>query len=112
MHLWLGKPTGKGRYSTMLLDLVPDGRSSDEASLLVILMHELGSVAKGLFYASIREGRERNAYTAEARLGLCDLITASRQLAELKGWDFNSLVTDGEERFSERMKDARRKMGG
>lgn len=93
-----------------LLDIVPKGRKQDPATLLNILTYELGWVAHGVHYASIREGKESKAYLAEARINLADLLTTSRQLAEKLGWDWDQLVADGEERFREKMEDARREL--
>lgn len=96
---------------TRLADFIPAERSCDDSTLVTILTYELGDIAKCLHYASIREGNERNAYLASARLGLCDLLTVSRQLAEKYNWDWSQLQYDGIERFKERMGDARGKMG-
>ena len=94
----------------MLSDYIPEGRKRDPSTLLNLLTLELGAVAHGLHYASIREGRERAACLAEARLGLCDLVTVSKVLAEVSNWNWKEVQIDGEERFLERMDDARRKM--
>lgn len=91
-----------------LSSYVPSNRKNDPPILLNLLALEVGSVAHGLIYADLREGKERQAYLAEARLGLSDLVTVCRQLAEAEGWDWGVLVFDGEERFKERMNDARK----
>ena len=90
-----------------LLEHIPVGRKSDSLTLLNLLTLELGSVAHGLFYANLREGDLKNAYLAEARIGLCDLVLVARQLAERENWSWADIIIDGRERFIERMQDAR-----
>lgn len=89
-----------------LSSYVPSCRSSEPLTLLNLLTVELGSLAHGLVYGSLRRGSLQRAYFAEARLGACDLVTVLRQLAEELGWDWQDLVLTGEERFIERMKEA------
>ena len=107
----LGESLSKEGTSKVRLSIyIPRGRKKDPATLLNLLTLELGSVAHGIHYASIREGTEANAYLAEARLGLCDLVTTCQLLAEVENWDWYEVCTDGLERFKERMEDARKRL--
>ena len=69
-----------------------------------VMAYELGAIARGVVYADAQPEAAK-AHLAEARLGLVDLLTMCRLLAEQMGLDYETLVTDGEERFIERMKE-------
>jgi len=73
---------------------------------LNVALYELGNVAKAVTYAESRPA-VANAYLADAKLELSDLITQCRILAEHLEVDFRQLVADGEDRFMERMKEVR-----
>ena len=94
----------------MLSDFVPEGRSSDEKTLVNILTYQLGSVANGLHYATIRTGNEKTGHQLMAKMGLSDLVTTCRQLAETEGWDWYEVLEMGEVRFIERMTDAKNRI--
>ena len=76
---------------------------------LKVMMYELGYVARGLTYAEHSDYRKDSssmrAHLQEARINAADLATQIRVLCDQLGWDWNELLTDGEERFTERMQE-------
>lgn len=79
---------------------------------LAVMMVQLGYIAHGFVYgehaSDKKDARGSAAYFAESRLALADLITQCRVLAEERGWKWDELVADGEERFLERMDELKR----
>ncbi len=72
---------------------------------LSVMMYELGGISRGLVYAEHSTDRKcvatSNAYRAEARVALADLVTQCHLLAEEQGWNWDLVVADGEERMEE-----------
>ncbi len=79
---------------------------------LSVMMYQLGHLSHGLVYAEHSMDRKAkstsNAYRAEARLALCDLVTQCRLISEEQDWNWDIVVADGEERFRERMDELKR----
>ena len=71
--------------------------------LITIILYELGDFTKCVVYAESRYMHLKDAYMAEARIALADMITQTRLLTEAIGADWDELWRDGEERFRERM---------
>lgn len=80
------------------------------AHRITVMTYELGRIAQGLVYADHAMTRIKpdtnssEGYREEARIGLEDLITQCRLLAEEQRWKYNELQDRGEARFLERMK--------
>lgn len=72
---------------------------------LNIITYELGDLHKCVVYSETRYPHLKEAYMAEAKIALADIITQTRLLAEMLGADFETLMVDGEERFRERMEE-------
>lgn len=73
-----------------------------------IINYEAGHLARNCFYASMvgpDEGEQqlKAGWLANARVELSDLITQARVLAEVYGWDWDDLVSTGEDKLSERI---------
>lgn len=95
---------------TMLRDYMPAAaKPEDPLRTTTIMTYELGSIIRALIYAKHEHSQGNvvsvNAYLTTARIGLADLITQARLLAEQMGWKWFELENDGEERFRERMKE-------
>lgn len=95
----------------MLVDRMPsECEPENPYHTLNIMTYELGSLVRALIYYKItgktgEDERTLSAYVADARIGLADLITQCRVLAEQMGWKWITLENDGLERFQERMKE-------
>ena len=85
------------------------GDQSPERTLL-ILMYELGRLTEMHLKAGLYGTSGANAYYCDAnqQKEMADLISMSRYLCELKGWDYEKLKDYGEECYLERMEDLRK----
>lgn len=96
----------------------PDAKPEDPIWTTNIMLYELGLMTKNLIYGWGRRKRARdhddvlkaNAYLADAKMELADLVTQCRVMAEQLDCDWSTLVSDGEERFAERMDELRRRI--
>lgn len=74
-----------------------------------IISYEAGHLLRDCFYSSMidktkeSEQQLKNGWLADAKVELSDLITQARVLAEVYGWDWDELVSTGEEKLSERI---------
>jgi hypothetical protein len=79
---------------------------------LAVMTYQLGHICHGLVYAEHsadrKDERAANAYRAESRLALCDLVAQCRLISEEQGWNWQKVVADGEERYRERMQELER----
>ena len=85
------------------------GHQGPERTLLIML-YELGRLAEAHLKAALYGTSGVNVYYCDAnqQKEMSDLISMSRYLCELKGWDFDKLKDLGEEGYVERMEDLRK----
>ena len=101
----------------MLIEEAPDhAKPEDPIWTTTIMTYELGSLVRALVKARLKResGDEAgtNAYVAEARVELSDLLTQAYFLAEQMGWKRLELENEGHHRFCERMKEIRQAVEG
>ena len=83
------------------------GVRSDLSKTVMVMLYELGDLAKGLVYSGRADPEvgvdDRPAYIAEAKVAMADLLMQCRLIAHEFGWGTAELFEMGEERLLHRM---------